>query len=170
MEDKIVVKKLPKSPGLAGVLAFFFPFGVGPLYNGQYRKALIYFFIFAGLVTLQTSGHNQPFLGLCLAGFIFYQIFDSAQIAKNINRRFLQQDEKVIEEIEEIPEMVKSGSIFWGAFIILLGGMLLLANFEILDYNTLWEFWPVIVIAIGIKLIADYFVSEKKKTEGGKNG
>jgi hypothetical protein len=105
-----------------------------------------------------------------LAGFIFYQIFDSVQIAKNINRRFLQQDEKVIEEIEEIPEMVKSGSIFWGAFIILLGGMLLLANFEILDYNTLWEFWPVIVIAIGIKLIAGYFVSEKKKTEGEKNG
>jgi len=104
-----------------------------------------------------------------LAGFIFYQIFDSVQIAKNINRRFLQQDEKVIEEIEEIPEMVKSGSIFWGAFIILLGGILLLANFEILDYNTLWEFWPVIVIAIGIKLIADYFISEKQKTGGGKN-
>jgi len=95
-EDKIVVKKRPKSPVLAGVLAFLFPFGVGPLYNGQYWKALISFFIFAGLVTLQTSGHNQPFLGLCLAGFIFYQILDSVLIAKNINRRFLQQDEKVI--------------------------------------------------------------------------
>ncbi len=96
IEDKIVVKKRPKSPVLAGVLAFLFPFGVGPLYNGQYWKALISFFIFAGLVTLQTSGHNQPFLGLCLVGFIFYQILDSVLIAKNINRRFFQQDEKVI--------------------------------------------------------------------------
>jgi len=68
MEDKIVVKKLPKSPGLAGVLAFFFPFGVGPLYNGQYRKALIYFFIFAGLA----DKRSQSAILRIMLGWIYF--------------------------------------------------------------------------------------------------
>ncbi|MFQ6038351.1 MAG: hypothetical protein ACE5LV_07020 [Candidatus Aminicenantales bacterium] len=90
MEEKVVVKKPPKSPFLAGVLAFFFPFGVGQLYNGQARKALVFFFIFAGLVTLQTTGEGQPFLGLMLGGFYIYQIFDAVQTANLINRRALR--------------------------------------------------------------------------------
>ena len=50
IEEKIVVKRPPKSPGLAGVLAIFFPFGAGALYNNQFKKAAIFFFVFAGLV------------------------------------------------------------------------------------------------------------------------
>ena len=33
----------------------------------------------------------------------------------------------------------------------------LLGNFDIIDFDRLWDFWPVIVIVIGIKMIADYF-------------
>jgi len=165
MEEKIVVKRPPKSPGLAGVLSFFFPFGVGPLYNGQYSKALVYFLIFSGLVTLQTSGQGQPFLGLCLAGFLFYQLIDSVQVAKSINRRALTGKEEEPES-EEIPEMIKSGSIFWGAVLMFLGGILLLANFEIIDYDTLWDLWPIAVIVLGLKLIADYYVRGKQEEKG----
>jgi len=81
MEEKVIVKRPPKSPFLAGVFAFFFPFGAGQLYNNQYRKALVFFFIFAGLVTLNAQGDaGQPFLGLTLAGFYFYQLFDAYQL------------------------------------------------------------------------------------------
>ena len=164
MEEKIVVKRPPKSPGLAGVLSFFFPFGTGALYNGQIRKAIIFFFVFAGLVTLQTSGQGQPFLGLMLAGFYFYQIFDAVQTAKAINRRGLQMEDQEVEDFEEIPEMVTSGSVFWGIILMLLGGILLFANFEVISYDAVWEFWPLAIIVVGVKLISDFYKKEKESS------
>jgi TM2 domain-containing membrane protein YozV len=163
MEERVIVKKPPKSPGLAGILAFFFPFGVGQLYNEQYRKALVFFLVFAGLVTLQTTGEGQPFMGLMLGGFYFYQLMEAIQTAKRINRISLNQPEERIE-VEEFPDVLKSGSIFWGGFLIALGGLLLLANFEIIDYGTLWDFWPVAVIVIGVKLIADYYAKNGEES------
>ncbi len=118
MEEKVVVKRPPKSPFLAGVFAFFFPFGAGQLYNNQYRKALVFFFIFAGLVTLNAQGDaGQPFLGITLGGFYFYQLFDAVQTAGRINRKSLQGEEDVAEA-EEVPEFVKTGSIFGGSFLL----------------------------------------------------
>lgn len=164
MEEKYVVKRPLKSPGVAGVLTFFFPFGTGALYNGQVRKAIIFFFVFAGLVTLQTSGQGQPFMGLMLAGFYIYQIFDGVQTAKAINRRALQLEDQEIEDFEEIPEMVTSGSVFWGIILMLLGGILLFANFEVISYDAVWEFWPLAIIVIGVKLISDYYKKDKESS------
>ena len=75
-----------------------------------------------------------------------------------------EEEEEV--EVEEFPEAVTAGSIFWGVILLLLGGFLLLANFEVISYDTVWDFWPVVVIVIGVKLIADY-ASKKKKEAGG---
>jgi len=162
MEEKVIIKRPPKSPALAGVLSFFFP-GTGALYNRQISKGLLFIVIFAGLVTMQTSGEGQPFLGIILAGFYFYQIIDAIQTAKSINRRLLHGEGEEIEEIEEFPEVVKTGSIFWGIVLIVLGGVLLLANFEVISYDTIFDFWPVVVIVIGLKFIADYFSKSKKE-------
>lgn len=157
MEEKVVVKKPPKSPFLAGVLAFFFPFGVGQLYNGQARKALVFFFIFAGLVTLQTTGEGQPFLGLMLGGFYIYQIFDAVQTANLINRRALRVEEEDVI-VEEVPDFVRTGSVFWGIVLIVLGGVLLLANYEVISYDSVFEFMiPFVVLVVGVKLILDYY-------------
>lgn len=161
MDEKVIVKRPPKSPALSGILAFFFPFGVGPLYNGQYLKALIYFLIFSGLVTMQPSG-GQPFVGLLLAGFYIFQIFDSVQTSRDINRRFIHGEDAEGLPLEEFPTSLKTGSIFWGALLMLLGGIFLMANFEFLiDYDTIFNLWPLAVIVIGIKLIFDHW-SEKE--------
>jgi len=162
-EEKYVVERTPKSPALAGILTFFFPIGTGALYNGQVKKALFFFLAFSGLVTLQTSGRGQPFLALCLAGFCIYQIYDAVHTAKLINLGHLGKDiEKNAHAVEEIPEPVRSGSIFWGLVLIVLGGVLLLANYQIIDYDTLFDFWPLIIIVIGFKFIVDYVSREKK--------
>ena len=161
MEEKIVVKKPPKSPFLAGVLAFFFPFGAGQLYNNQYRKALVFFFVFAGLVTMNSTGDGQPFLGLTLAGFYFYQLFDAVQTSGRINRRALQGEEESVE-VEEVPDFVKTGSIFWGIVLIALGFVLLLANFEVFSYDTVFEFlFPFVVFCVGVKLVVDHYAKLK---------
>jgi len=51
--------------------------------------------------------------------------------------------------------------------LLLLGVFLLLANFEVISYSTAWQFWPVVVIVIGIKFIAD-FVSKKREENRGE--
>lgn len=161
MDEKVIVRKPPKSPALSGILSFFFPFGVGPLYNGQYLKALIYFLIFSGLVTMQPEGNAQPFMGLLLAGFYIFQIFDSVQTSRDINRRFIHGEDAEGLPLEDFPKALKTGSIFWGVLLMILGGIFLLANFEFLiDYDTIFNLWPLAVIVIGIKLIFDHW-SEK---------
>ena len=164
MEEKVVLKRPPKSPFLAGVFGFFFPFGAGQLYNNQYRKALVFFFIFAGLVTLNAQGDaGQPFLGITLAGFYFYQLFDAVQTAGRINRKALQGEEDVAGA-EEIPEFVKTGSIFWGIVLIALGAMLLFANFELMSYDTVFEFLiPFSILVVGVKLVVDDYTKIRKE-------
>jgi hypothetical protein len=164
MEEKVIVKRPPKSGFLAGVLAFFFPFGAGQLYNNQYRKALVFFFIFAGLVTLNANGDaGQPFLGLMLAGFYFYQLFDAVQTAGRINRGALQGEDDLIE-VEEVPEFVKTGSVFWGIVLIALGVALIFANFELLSYDTVFEFLiPFSVLVVGVKLVVDHYTKPKQE-------
>jgi hypothetical protein len=115
-------------------------------------------------VTIQTTGQGQPFWGLMLAGFIIYQIFDSIQTSNNINRRVLQEEEEAVE-VEEIPDFMKTGSIFWGIILMALGAIFLLANFEILDYDVIFKFWPVAVIIIGVKLVVDYAAKKNNKIE-----
>ncbi|MFB0564607.1 MAG: LiaI-LiaF-like domain-containing protein [Candidatus Aminicenantaceae bacterium] len=158
MEEKVIVhKRPPKSPGLAGVISFFFP-SFGALYNGQILKWIVYLIIFAVLITMQEHGEIQPFFGLILAAFYIYQIVDAVQTSKAINRRAISEEKGEAEEkIEEIPQAFKSGSIFWGAFLMALGIVFLLANFEVIDYSTVFDFWPLAVIVIGIKLVLDYF-------------
>lgn len=160
MEEKTVVPQRPqKSPGFAGVLGIF-PFGVGALYNGQYTKALLHLVIFAGLVHMQGRGGGQPFIGLLLAGFIVYQFFDNIQSAKAINAAAAGQA-PAVAGVQELPEISSSGSIFWGIVLIVLGAVLILANFEVIRYETLVDFWPVAVIVVGLKLVFDSVARSK---------
>ncbi|UCE21385.1 MAG: hypothetical protein JSV46_03945 [Candidatus Aminicenantes bacterium] len=163
MEEKVVITRPPKSPALAGILTFFFPFGVGAFYNSQPIKGFVYLLVFAGLVTIQGRGDAQPFMGIILGGFYIYQIIDSIYTSKNINRRALTGEE--VEEVkEELPEFVKTGSVFWGIVLLALGGILLLANFDVISYDTVFDFWPLVIIVVGVKLVADYVT--KKNING----
>lgn len=164
MEEKVILKRPPKSPALAGILSFFFP-TTGTLYNAQYLKFFIFLIIFAGLITMQTSGEGQPFAALLLAGFYGFQIFEAMHTSRAINRRALKgEEEEEEDELEELPQVLKTGSIFWGIVLMALGGILLLANFDVINYDSVFDFWPVVVIVIGLKLVADYVLREKKES------
>ena len=160
VQEKIVLPKPRKSPILAFLLSFFFPFGAGPFYNGEVVKGFIYLVIFAGLCTMQQHSEAQPFAGLVLGAFYIFQIIDSVNVANRINRRALVGGDVEEEEAVLTPEAITTGSIFWGVLLIALGGILLLGNFEVISYKTILDFWPVVVIVIGGKLIFDYL---KKK-------
>lgn len=159
MEEKVIIKRTTKSPAIAGILSFFFP-GTGALYNRQFLKGIMFIIIFAGLVSMQPHGDAQPFIGIILAGFYIFQIIDAIQTAKSINQRVLLGKEEEIE-IEEEEVDIQSGSVFWGAFLIFLGGILLLANFEVISYGSFFKFWPLLVVGIGLKFILDYYSKNK---------
>jgi hypothetical protein len=160
MEDKTIVVQRPvKSPGFAGFLGIF-PFGVGAFYNGQRAKALLYLVVFAGLINAMDKHVSGAFVPLLFTGFIFFQFFDNIQSAKAINAAAanLPQAEAALGT----EEIMTSGSVFWGAFLIVLGVLLILANFEIVGYDTLADFWPVAVIVIGLKLVYESVAKSKK--------
>lgn len=160
MEERTAVPQRPqKSPGFAGVLGIF-PFGVGALYNGQYTKALLYLVIFAGLTSMQGHG-GQPFVGLLLTGFIVFQFFDNIQSARAINAAALGEV-PAGAAAQPLPEITSSGSIFWGIVLIVLGVVLIMANFEVISYDALFDFWPIAVIVVGLKLVVDSVARTKK--------
>jgi len=162
MTNNVTYKKPPKSPAAAGILSGIFA-GIGQIYNGEYMKGILYFIIFAGLISLQPHG-GQPFPGLILAGFYFFQIIEAVQTAKSINLQ-AQSAPGAPAAAAVVPASAKpapkSGSVFWGLGLMALGVIFLLANFDILDYDRIFDFWPVLIIIVGIKMIFDYSVKKK---------
>ncbi len=161
MSEKIIVQKRPpKSPAAAGILSGFFP-GAGQLYNGEAPKALLFVIIFAGAISMMGHG-PEPFLPLVFAAFYIYQIIEAVQTAKTINQKALEVE---IREAggtvpAEAPRPAKPeprGSVFWGLVLMGLGVVFLLVNFNIIDSDRIWDFWPVAIIVIGIKLIFDFY-------------
>jgi Domain of unknown function (DUF5668)/Family of unknown function (DUF5683) len=159
MTDRIVIQKRPpKSGAAAGILSAIFP-GIGQIYNGQYVKGVLFLAIFTGLVTMQPHA-GQPFQALMLAGFYIFQIIEAVQSSKEINRLALGENGAPAPLPPAPAAPAKSGSAFWGIVLMALGGIFLLGNFEIIDYDRIFDFWPVIVIVIGLKMIADYFTKK----------
>lgn len=162
MEEKIKIEKKPaKSPVLAGIFSAIFP-GTGAIYNGNYLKGILFIIIFAGLVSIQGRG-GQPFVAILMAGFYFFQIIDAVNEANKISA--ISQagtNTKTSTSLEVEAEISQpAGSISWGIILILLGGLFLLANFEVINYDDLIRYWPLILVGLGLKLLADYYSGKK---------
>jgi hypothetical protein len=83
-----VVSSAPVAPGsgpnpaVAGILAGFFPLGVGAVYTGQYAKGLAHLLIFVGLIYGMTEGGTAALIcGLSFSFFYVWQIIDSVRTA-----------------------------------------------------------------------------------------
>jgi hypothetical protein len=48
-----------------------------------------------------------------------------------------------------------------GIFLLIIGIILLLDNFNILDVGSVWKFWPAIIIAIGLWKLLDAQVARE---------
>lgn len=54
------------------------------------------------------------------------------------------------------PKKWRLGSVFWGLLFMLVGGLLLLDNFNIVSVNfaNLWQLWPVLIIVAGASMLS----------------
>ena len=143
---------------MAGILAGIFPFGIGPVYNGQYAKGLAYLLISALLIYGANHGGDVDWIfGVGFAFFMVYQIVDSVKSARAIQLGQPAPDPLGIGQTFGGGEKVDTKRIPIGATVLILLGVLFLLHTMGLAEFGLDRFWPVVLIGIGGWLFARNF-------------
>jgi len=143
------------NPTVAGILAGFFPFGVGAVYTGQYAKGLAHLAIFVLLIAganAADSDHSTAlgvFCGLGIAFFYVYQIIDSVRSAKAIQMAQPIPDPFGLAATFGGGAKIETSKIPLGAIMLILLGVLFLLHTMGLTEFGLDRFWPLILIFIG---------------------
>lgn len=47
---------------------------------------------------------------------------------------------------------ISAHQLFWGLLLIILGSLLLLSNLGVISQD-IWNYWPLILILVGLKLL-----------------
>ncbi len=138
------------NPALAGILAGFFPFGVGAVYCSQYAKGLAHLLIFAMLVFgSDHAGSWDWVFGIGIAFFYVYQIIDAVRTARALQEGQPAPDPMGLGQTFSMGEKFDSGKVPTGAVILIgLGLLFLLHTMGIMEYG-FERFWPLILIFLG---------------------
>jgi TM2 domain-containing membrane protein YozV len=137
------------APGLgpSPVLAFFLGFlpGLGAFYNEQYGKGIIHLAIFLFLFIIgvdgAVSGGAEAALWICISALWVYMPIDAYRTAK---ARLAGQ------RLEDPLENFSKGKPVGPFLIIGIGILLLLHNFDWFPWWKIQQFWPVILIVVGL--------------------
>ena len=145
------------NPALAGVLAGFFPFGVGAVYTGQYAKGLAHLVIFTLLVLGASSGTEAmgTVFGLGIAAFYIYQIIDSVRSARAIQMGLTPPDPFGLGSTFSTGpgDRMDVSKVPVGAIVLIgLGAIFLLHTLDIWDFSA-HRIWPLVLIGIGAFLL-----------------
>jgi TM2 domain-containing membrane protein YozV len=156
------------NPALAAVLAGFFPFGIGQVYNGQIGKAVAHLVTFAMLIVMIDNAGDgaEPFFGIAIAFFYFYQIFDAYRTAKakqlglplpdpgGIYKSLgVQLDGGSAAPAAGGPSVPAAPRIPTAAVVLIgLGFLFLLHNMGLFHLYWVGRLWPLILIFIGVRL------------------
>ena len=138
------------NPAVAGILAGFFPFGVGAVYCSQYAKGLAHLLIFALLIFGADHAGRWDFLfGIGIAFFYVYQIIDAVRTAHALQAGLPAPDPMGLGQTFSMGERFDSGKVPVGAVILIgLGVLFLLHTMGIMEYG-FERFWPLILIFLG---------------------
>jgi TM2 domain-containing membrane protein YozV len=136
-------------PGLgpSPILAFFLGFlpGLGAFYNEQYGKGIIHLSIFLFLFIIGVDGSlgggAEAALWICLSALWVYMPVDAYRTAK---ARLAGQT------LSDPLESFSKGRPVGPAVIIAVGFLLLLHNFDWFPWWRIQQFWPVLLIVVGV--------------------
>jgi TM2 domain-containing membrane protein YozV len=137
------------APGLgpSPVLAFFLGFlpGLGAFYNEQFGKGIIHLAIFLFLFIIgvdgAVSGGAEAALWICISALWVYMPVDAYRTAK---ARLAGQ------RLEDPLENFSKGKPVGPFLIIAIGILLLLHNFDWFPWWRIQQFWPIILIVVGL--------------------
>jgi hypothetical protein len=148
------------NPALAGILAGFFPFGVGAVYTGQYAKGLAHLAVFVLLIAGANAADSDRSealgvaCGLGIAFFYVYQIIDAVRSAKAIQTAQPVPDPFGLASTFGAGEKIETSKIPTGAIVLILVGVLFLLHTLGWTQFGIERFWPFILIALGGWLFA----------------
>lgn len=150
------------NPGLAGILAGFFPFGVGAVYTGQYAKGLAHLVIWGLLIAGLSSGggHSTVFIvavALATAFFYVYQIIDSVRSARALQMGQTPPDPFNLAQTFGGGERVDTKKVPTGAVILILVGVFFLLHTLGLSEFGVNRFWPILLVVLGVWMFARNF-------------
>ena len=151
------------NPALAGVLAGFFPFGVGAVYTGQYAKGLAHLIIFGLLIAgASASDHGGSEIlgvvcGLGIAFFYVYQIIDSVRSARALQLGQAPPDPFNLAQTFSGGDRIDAKRIPAGAVILILIGVFFLLHTLGLSEFGVNRFWPILLIVLGGWMFARNF-------------
>jgi len=138
------------NPAVAGILAGFFPFGVGAVYCSQYAKGLAHLLIFIMLIF--GAGHSGSWdwlFGLGIAFFYVYQIIDSVRTARALQEGQPPPDPMGLGQTFSLGEKFDGGKIPVGAVVLIGLGVLFLLHTMGIFENGFERLWPLILIFLG---------------------
>jgi hypothetical protein len=150
------------SPGLAFFLGMI-P-GVGAIYNGQYAKGIVHGVIWGILMSIADSraanGIEPVFIVLVISWWA-YMAFEAYHTATK------RRAGEPVDEYSSILNLTGGRNHIPVAGIVLigLGALLLLHTLDLLDFEYVARFWPVLLIAAGVYLLAGRFLHNPGQKE-----
>jgi len=149
------------NPALAGILAGFFPFGVGAVYTGQYAKGLAHLIVFGLLIAGASNGDRSEILGIVcgfgIAFFYVYQIIDAVRSAHALQAGQAPPDPFGLTQTFSTGDRNDAKRIPAGAVILILVGVLFLLHTLGLGEFGVNRFWPIVLIVLGGWMFARNF-------------
>jgi hypothetical protein len=145
------------NPAVAGILAGFFPFGVGAVYCSQYAKGLAHLVIMVLLIVGESSDvpwYLHTLLGLGIFFFYIYQIIDSVRTAKALQMGEPVPDPFGLAQTFGIGEKFEGTKIPAGSVVLIALGVLFLLHTAGFFEFGLDRYWPLILIILGVWMFA----------------
>jgi TM2 domain-containing membrane protein YozV len=144
-----------KSPFLAAFLSVFIP-GLGFVYIGNILKGISYCLVTVGLIIMLVHSYvpGTVMIALLLGGFYFYQIYDAFESTGKDKSPDTPPESTV--------------SLFSAVSVLVIGIIFQMAALDILiSYRQIYKLWPLILIAIGGRVIFRYI--KEQEAQGGKD-
>ncbi|HME35009.1 MAG TPA: DUF5668 domain-containing protein [Candidatus Sulfotelmatobacter sp.] len=148
------------NPAVAGILAGFFPIGVGAVYTGQYAKGLSHLVIMVLLILGVSSNLPWPVitgLGIAIGFFYVYQIIDAIRSAKAVQMGEPAPDPFGLAQVFGVGEKFEGTKVPTGAAVLIGLGVLFLLHTAGLFEIGMGLFVSLILIFLGVWLFARHW-------------
>ncbi len=143
-------------PGLAFALGWI-P-GVGAIYNGQYAKGLIHAVIWGVLMSVANSEaarDMQPIFVILVIAWMAYMVFESYRTAQKLQRG------EPVDEYSSVLQLRGPGRFPMAAVaLIVLGVLLLLHTLDLVNFERIVPYWPVLLIVAGAYMLWSRFAGQ----------
>lgn len=123
--------------------------GVGAVYNGQYAKAVVHVLLLGGLLGAMINSYDGPHVTsvFLLVLMFFYMPIEAFRTAQTMRKG------EAVDEFSGLVEKGTAPSLTLGVALISAGVIFLLHTLEIISLGEVQRYWPVILIAIGVRML-----------------